>query len=167
MIEKSRVKFTRSKETGELIGFVSQPPKSSKLKGVCEDSRFRKKICVLSEKLKGHIIPDKLYDVELKSMYKRNGYIVESATPALFEAQIESIVIPKTIYQIKIEFGYKKVYFDPIDGKTASSRTINGVVEVLERRDDLDHPKEIIAEFVKRAQELLRLMQADGYYVAQ
>ena len=168
MIEKSRIKFTVSEETGEIIGFVSRPPKgkgSSKLKGVCEDSRYRKKICVLSAKLKGHILPDKLYDVELRPMFKQNGYIVESAVQALFEADIETIVGPKSIYQIKIEFGYKKIYFDPIDGKTASSRTIDGVVKVLDKRDDLENKAEVISRFIKYAQELLRLMKADGYYV--
>ena len=47
--EKSQLKFARSEETGELIGFVSRHSKTRKLMGVREDSRFGKQICVLSE----------------------------------------------------------------------------------------------------------------------
>ena len=55
--EKSQLKFARSEETGELIGFVSRHSKTRKLMGVREDSRFGKQICVLSEDLKGTLEP--------------------------------------------------------------------------------------------------------------
>ena len=41
--------------TGELIGFVSRHSKTRQLKGVREDSRYGKQICVLAEDLKGTI----------------------------------------------------------------------------------------------------------------
>ena len=164
MTEKSQLKFVKSEETGELIGFVSRHAKTRKLKGVREDSRFRKKICVLSDRLKKRILPNILYDVELKAMYNGNGYIVEEAIPVLFEAHIESVVIPKAVYQIAIKFGNKTIYFDPIEGKTSSSRTVSGVIDVLNERHDIDNRQTVIADFKKRAQELLRRMEIDGYY---
>lgn len=84
--ERSQIKLTKSEETGELIGFVSRHPKTKKLMGVREDSRFGKTICVLSEDLKGTVEPNTLYSVELKPMHKVKGYVVVSAIPVLFKA---------------------------------------------------------------------------------
>jgi hypothetical protein len=67
--EKSQIKFVVSDTSGELIGFISRHPKTKKLIGVREDSKYRKKICVLQEHLKGTILPNVLYNVELKEMH--------------------------------------------------------------------------------------------------
>lgn len=163
MTEKTQVRFVESKETGELISFVSRPGKKRELKGVYENSRFGKKICVLADNLKGIIQTDILYDVELKAMRNKNGYIVIAAKPAQFKAQLESVVVPKAVYRIEIVFGHKHVHFDPKDGKGYSYRTIDGVVELLNERVDLLNKAEVIVEFKKRAQLVLELMRADGY----
>ncbi len=163
MTEKTQVRFIESKETGELISFVSRPGKKRELKGVYENSRFGKKICVLADNLKGIIQTDILYDVELKAMRNKNGYIVIAAKPAQFKAQLESVVVPKAVYRIEIVFGHKHVHFDPKDGKGYSYRTIDGVVELLNERVDLLNKAEVIVEFKKRAQLVLELMRADGY----
>lgn len=97
-VEKTQIKFAQSESTGELIGFVSRHSKTQKLMGVREDSRFGKKICVLSEELKGAVQPNKLYAVELKAMHNGSGYVVVSATPILFNAQVDTLIIPKSIY---------------------------------------------------------------------
>ena len=102
--ETSQLKFAKSERTGELIGFVSRHPKNQKLIGVREDSRFGKQICVLSEHLKSQVEPDVLYEVELKPMHKANGYVVVSATPVLYEVQVETIIVPKSIYQVTVTF---------------------------------------------------------------
>ena len=47
--------------------------KTCQLKGVREDSRYGKQICVLAEDLKGTIEPNVLYSVELKPMHKARG----------------------------------------------------------------------------------------------
>ena len=72
--EKSQIKFAKSERTGELIGFVSRHSKTRQLKGVREDSRYGKHICVLAEDQKGTIEPNDLYSVELKPMHKAKGY---------------------------------------------------------------------------------------------
>lgn len=162
-IEKSRIKFAKSPETGEVIGFVSRNSKTKQLRGVPETSTYGKKICVLSEDLKGGIEPNILYDVELKPMHLGNGYVVVSARRTLFEAKFETVVIPKAIYQLKITFGHKTIFFDPKDGKSASSRTIKGVSKVIDERDDILDKEGVKARFCEDAKMLLQLMEKDGY----
>jgi hypothetical protein len=134
------------------------------LKGVRENSIFGKKICVLSEELKGTIVPNILYNVELKPMHRRNGYVVVSATPALFKAQIETVVVSKSIYQVNITFGNKTIYFDPKDGKSLSSKTIEGALAILGSRNDVEDKETVIENFKKQAEALIQRMQKDGYY---
>lgn len=163
MTEKTQVRFIESKETGELICFVSRPGKKRELKGVYENSRFGKRICVLADNLKGIIQTDILYDVELKAMRNKNGYIVVAAKPAQFEAKMETVIVPKAVYRIEIVFGHKHVHFDPKDGKSHSYRTVEGVVELLNDRVDLLNKEEVIVMFKKRARLVLDQMRVDGY----
>ncbi len=69
-MQKSQIKFTKSERTGELIGFVSRHSKTHQLKGVREDSRYGKQICVLSEDLKGTVEPNVLYESRQTSFIK-------------------------------------------------------------------------------------------------
>ena len=107
-------------------GYISEPrhSKTRQLKGVREDSRYGKQICVLSEDLKGTIEPNVLYSVELKPMHKSKGYVVVAATPVRFPAVVETVIIPKTLYKVTVTFGNKTIYLDPKDGKSAMSRTL-------------------------------------------
>ena len=161
--EKSQIKFAKSERTGELIGFVSRHSKTRKLMGVREDSRFGKQICVLSEDLKGKVEPNVLYSVELKPMHKANGYVVVAATPVLFPAQGETVIIPTTLYQVTVTFGNKKVFFDPKDGKSAMSRTIEGVLSVLQSRKDIKDQEGVIFDYLQQAKALVRRLEADGF----
>jgi len=164
-LEKSQIKFAKSEETGEMIGFVSRHSKTRKLKGVREDSRFGKKICVLSDDLKGTVIPNLLYDVELKEMHQNNGYVVVSIVPVLFPAKVETIVVTKSVYQVNVSFGNKTIYFDPVDGKSPSSKTIDGVLVVLNERKDIRDKEVVINDFRSQASDLLKRMERDGYYI--
>ena len=161
--EKSQIKFAKSERTGELIGFVSRHSKTRKLMGVREDSRFGKQICVLSEDLKGKVEPNVLYSVELKPMHKANGYVVVAATPVLLPAQVETVIIPKSLYQVTVTFGNKKVFFDPKDGKSAMSRTIEGVLSVLQSRKDIKDQEGVISDYLHQAKALVRRLEADGF----
>lgn len=162
--EQSQLKFAKSERTGELIGFVSRHPKNHKLIGVREDSRFGKQICVLSEHLKGQIEPDVPYEVELKPMHKANGYVVVSATPALFRVQVETIIVPKSLYQVIVTFQnrYKTFYFDPKDGKSPQSRTIDGLLFILNERKDIENKEGVIRDYLRQAEALVRRMEIDG-----
>lgn len=161
--EKSQLKFAKSERTGELIGFVSRHSKTHKLMGVREDSRFGKQICVLSEDLKDKVNPNLLYEVELKPMHKANGYVVVSATPVLFRAQVETVLIPKIMYQVTVVFGNKKIFFDPKDGKSPQSRTIDGVLAVISERRDIENQEGVILDYLWQVEALVRRMENDGY----
>ncbi|WP_289764521.1 hypothetical protein [uncultured Duncaniella sp.] len=163
ILEKSQIKFAKSEYTGELIGFVSRHSKTRQLKGVREDSRFGKQICVLSEDLKGAIEPNVLYSVELKPMHKAKGYVVVAATPVQFTARVESIIIPKAFYKVTVTFGNKTIYFDPKCGKTAMSKTIDGVLSILKERKDIRNLDGVIEDFTREAQALVRRFTQDGF----
>lgn len=160
-LEKSQVKFAVSDKTGELIGFISHNSKTKVLKGVRESSTYKKKICVLSEHLKGTVKPNILYEVELKEMRQHKGYVVVTAIPILFEAGIETVIKPFSVYQVIISFGSKIIYFDPVNGKSPLSRTKEGVIEVLESRADMKDAPAVITEFAKQADYLLEVMKND------
>ena len=161
--EKSQIKFAKSERTGELIGFVSRHSKTRQLKGVREDSRFGKQICVLSEDLKGTVEPNVLYSVELKPMHKAKGYVVVAATPVRFTARVESVIVPKALYKVTVTFGNKTVYFDPKDGKSAMSKTIGGVLSILRERRDIRNLEGVIDDFNRQARALVHRFRMDGY----
>lgn len=163
MVEKTQLKFEKSGKTGELVGFVSKT-KENRLKGVREDSIYRKRICILADQLKGSVLPNTLYDVELKPMHGgKNGYVVTSATQVLFSATVESVIVPKKCYQVIVRFGGKLVYFDPLQGRTSSSRTKAGVLEILNKRTDIANQSGVISDFTDHADELILQMREDGY----
>lgn len=164
-IEKTRIKFAVSEETNEIVGFVTRNSTTRMLRGVDEKNDSPKKICVLSEDLKGLIQPGIVYDVEVKPMRKGNGYVVISACRRRYSAKLETRIIPKVVYQIRITFGHKTVYFDPKDGNSPSSRTVAGVEDVLRERKDLDEIEDVIAKFRAAATELLEKIEQDGYII--
>lgn len=166
ILEQTQLKFMPSERTGELIGFVSRHSKTKQLRGVREDSFYKKKICVLSEDLKGKILPNVLYAVEMKAMHSGNGFVVVTATPVLFKATIETFLVPKGTYKVTINFGNKTVYYDPLKGKSNSSRTINGVATLLRRRIDIENQEEVISQFKAEALRLLQKMSDDGINIS-
>ncbi|MBF0575741.1 hypothetical protein IR022_09825, partial [Dysgonomonas sp. GY617] len=74
-----------------------------------------------------------------------------------------TVLVSKDIYQVKISFGNKTIYFDPKDGKSPSSRTIDGVIRALAIRKDIDDLENLILEFGVLAKEVIRRMKSDGY----
>ena len=162
LIESSRIKFTKSPDTGEIIGFVSRNSKTKLLRGVPENSPYGKKICVLPESLKGTIEPGVLYDVELREMHNGSGFVVTVASRSLFEANVITAITPGKTYKVKITFGNKTIFFDPKDGQQPSCNTIDGVLKVIGKREDLRDKEEVCAQFVKTARALLDRMAEDG-----
>ncbi len=136
------------------------PPKTKKLIGVREDSTYRKKICVLSEHLKGSILPNVLYSVELKEMHQGKGYVAVAANRILFKARIETVIKPKEMYQVNVNFGIKTIYFDPVNGKSRLSRTKAGVIEVISSRNDIEDVESIIEDFSRQADGLIEIMKS-------
>ena len=161
-LEKTRLKLLESQTKGELVGFVSRHPKAGRLLGVREDSHYGKKICLLSDHLKGKLKPNILYEVSVKPMRSGTGYVIVAAEQIFFVAQVETTIIPKITYRITVKFGNKNIYFDPLNGRTSSSTTIEGVLNVLEQRDDILNKADIIQSFVQEASNLLDRMVKDS-----
>ena len=92
-IEKTRLKFVQSPESGEMIAFVTKNSTTRQLRGVDENSEGPKKICVLSEDLKGLVQPNVVYEADLKPMRKGNGYVVVSISLLKFNAEFETIIM--------------------------------------------------------------------------
>ena len=82
-------------------------------------------------------------------------------------ATVESIIVPKALYKVTVTFGNKTVYFDPKDGKSAMSKTIDGVLAILRERKDIRNLEGVIEDFTRQAQALVRRFAQDGFiYVA-
>ena len=109
---------------------------------VRENDALGEQICALAEDLKGTIEPNVLYSVELKPMHKAKGYVVVAATPVQFPATVETIIDPKTLYKVTVSFGNKPIYLDPKDGKSAMSRTLKGVLQILREHQNIENHKE-------------------------
>lgn len=161
----TKLKFVKSKKNNKLISFVSVNSQNGNIRGIREEVDIPKMICILANEIEGIIEENVLYDVKLKKMPASNGYIVIEAEPVSFEAKVKTIIVAKVIYKITITFGNKTVFFDPIDGKSDSSRTISGVVNLLNTRKDIKDHMEVVDEFIKQANRLITSMKSDGYYV--
>ena len=77
-------------------------------------------------------------------MHKAKGYVVVDAIPVPFPATVETIIAPKTLYKITVSFGNKIIYLDPKDGKSAMSRTLDGVLPVHKERKDIENHEEVV-----------------------
>lgn len=165
-IIKTKLKFTRSERSGAWVGFVAINPVNGYMRGVKEDEKTLKMVCVVSREIEDTIEEGILYDVEMIPMCnKKSGYIVIKAKPHLFAAHMESTVIKHAVYQLTVKFGNKTITYDPKDGKQHSVRTIEGVVEVLRARKDVLCLNQVIEDFIKSANLLYSVYQNDGYYV--
>ena len=69
----------------------------------------------------------------------------------------------QSVGKVTVSFGNKTIYLDPKDGKSAMSRTLDGVLPVLKERKDIENHEEVIADFIKQTQELIRRFEQDGY----
>lgn len=163
------LKFERSdRDTNSFIGFVSQDTKTGQVFGRKNNDRYPKKIVIVDTAINYTIIPGLLYRCTLIPMREgKPGYIAIEATPYQFKATIKINYIPKAVYQVVIEFGQKKILFDPKDGRKASVRTLQGVLDVLSKRMDIEDINGTILDFKYQAGLLLDFFKNDGYYVKE
>jgi len=165
---KTKLKFVKSDRTGSWVGFVSINTKNGCVKGVREDAKEHKKVCVVTHELASIIEPNVLYDVEMIPMKNKNaGYIVVKAEPHAFEARITSNIVKNAVYVVEVKFGNKTIIFDPLDGRKDSVRTIDGVIEVLQYRKDIKDLLQVIDDFQKTANIVMTAFENDGHYVAK
>jgi hypothetical protein len=158
----TKVKFTKSEQTGAYIAFVSKSRTTRRIEGVRKDSDLPKKICIISQTLAKTIVPNILYKVTLIPMTEKDGYIAIEATPASFRATIETTYIKGAVYKMEIKFGNQTILFDPVDGRQESTRTIRGVKGVLEKRMDVKNLPQVIEDFLSQANLLMNYYDNDG-----
>ena len=162
---KTKLKFVKSDRTGSWVGFVSINTKNGCVKGVREDAKEKKKVCVVKHELASFIEPSVLYDVELIPMRNKDaGFIVVKAEPHAFEAKISSTIVKNAVYLVEIKFGNKTIVFDPLDGRKDSMRTIDGVIEVIQYRKDIKNLLQVIDDFRHAANNIMAAYENDGHY---
>lgn len=163
---KTKLKFKKSDQTGNWVGFVSINKVNGMIRGVHEDDPAPKKVCVVTRDIIPYIEGGVLYDVEMIPMKDKNaGYIVVQADPHAFKATIETIVVKNAIYEVHVKFGNKKLVFNPMDGQRDSVRDINCFIKVLEQRKDIKDLLTVIDDFKNTGYALLKQLKKDGYYV--
>lgn len=162
-MKKTKLKFSASNRNGNLIAYVHYDRETHMLMGIPESSEEKKSICVLAEHLQGKLQEGLLYDVELKPMLRSNGYVVMTAVPSKFCAEIVNEIIPKVSYKVIVQFGNRKFYYDPMHGGSSASRTMNGVIESLKARPDLANIDLVIEDFTKHAKHLQETAALHGF----
>lgn len=164
----TKLKFVRSEETGALISFVSQNPKTNRICGVRQDSPYPKKVCIIDKLLAGQIFSNVLYDCTLIPMATKSdgsfsGYVVVAAEPTQFKAQVITKYDKNRTYQVEVRFGNKVILFDPYTGKKPSVRNLTECLAVLEKRMDVVNLLQVIEDFKNASNEILALMEADRF----
>ena len=160
----TKIKFTKSEETGAVIGFISQNPVTKRISGVRQDCGYPKKICVLDKAIAPDILLNVLYDAVMIPMKEKDGYVVISATPVQFKATIETVYVPKAIYQVLVRFGNKTVVFDPKDGIQDTRKNLVKCRQLLEKRVDIKDISTVVDDFLVHAHHLLKRYEKDGFY---
>lgn len=159
----TKLKFIKSEQTGAIISFVSQNPKTGQIRGVRQDEPYPKKICILDRQLVNEILLNTLYEATLIPMTNKDGYVVIEATPVQFKATIETTYVPKAVYQVVVKFGNKTIQFDPKDGRKDSVKKIADCRRILETRVDVRDLPQVLEDFEEATYNLIRKYEQDGF----
>lgn len=131
--------------------------------GVRQDCGYPKKICVLDKALAPDILLNVLYDAVMIPMKDKDGYVVISAVPVQFKAVIETVYVPKALYQVLVRFGNKTVVFDPKDGIQETRKDLTKCRQLLEKRVDIQDIATVVDDFLNHAHYILKRYEKDGF----
>lgn len=159
----TKLKFTKSEQTGAIVSFVSQNPKTGQIRGVRQDDPYPKKICILDRALSSSVLLNTLYDATLVPMTSKDGFVAISITPVQFKAKIEVTVCPKALYKVEVKFGNKVILFDPMDGKRDSVKKLAECKRVLETRVDIKDLLQVVEDFEETAYSVIAKYEQDGF----
>lgn len=155
------LKFTESKKTGAYVAFV-QKGVGGWWRGVREDARGKKKVCVVPPELQPQIILGQPYKVECATSKNDQYFTVLNISPQVYTAIMETAYVPNCLYRIEINFGYKTLVFDP-QSSIRNRSQLGRFMDVLKSRADIRDHDQVVAEFEMRAKDLLRRYQNDGF----
>lgn len=159
------LKFVKSDVNDALISYVSTNPVTGQVKGVRVDSKYPHKIVLCSAQIAPYIISNVLYKSTIIPMKSGAGYVCIAAEPVQFKADIKTVYVPKTTYQIIVTFGNKAMVFDPYKGKKASVLCANEFIDTIQHRLDISNVDRVVALFNLMSDELLKTMKKDGVVV--
>lgn len=143
---KTNLKF-KTNERGSLYGFVTKCGHS--WRGCREDEAAKKKIVFADTELSKTMSPNVLYHVTLMPMTKKEGFIAISATRVQFIGKINTL-LDNNEYRVTVTFGHKTIVYDPRSDKQ-NRRDIQGIVQLLRERQDLQDNYHVANEFLDYA----------------
>lgn len=158
----TKLKFSKSRQSGLPVGFASRNNKTHRVSGVTEDAPFAKSVCVVSSELSQDIVTGMLYDVAMVPMARSTGWVVIDLAPRQFKATITETYQPYSKYYIEVAFGNQKIVYNPKCGRLESVRTIEGCIAKLEKRYDIEDLPQVIEDF-RRAATCLELKFKEDY----
>lgn len=149
-VVKTLLKFKESKRNGDLIGFVYVNKKGDLFGVREEDLKHReKKVCILSATIdKASVKPNVLYEVTLSDMPNYRGYIVETISLVKHKAKVYTDISKKECQAI-LAYGNKKIYYNPLKGKSPFSSTSEGALSLVNGFGCIANKSEAIKEFKK------------------
>lgn len=147
---RTKIKFNRSTKNEEtLVGYVTKNEKGV-FRGCREDDQVKKKIVIPDEFLARGMKEGVLYDCELKPMKNGAGFIAVTANVTLFPAVVDTTVTNNR-FKVEVKFGNKRIVFDPQYGNDPCRKTVNGVLEILNQREDIRDKEQVIDAFLRSA----------------
>lgn len=159
----TKLKFTKSEETGRLIGFVSHNAKTGRVMGVRKNSDRLKQICIVDASIADVIIPETLYDVAIVPMFGKKGFIVIDATPHQFVGRVEMHYVPRISYMVVAIFGNQTIIFDPAETQRPQFSDLNLVLKVLRKVQNVRNISHIVADFTEAAHEMIKRYNKDVF----
>lgn len=156
---KTYLKFQRSeRDKVSLVAYVQK--ENGSWKGCHESDKCKKKVVLADSQIAQTLLENVLYNATLIPMKERMGFVAISAEPVKFPATIETFIDDDGRYAVDVRFGHKLITYEP-DSKLENRRSISGIIETLERRIDIKHPEQVIADFKEAAEIVFAYYKAD------
>ena len=147
---RTRIKFFLSQTDHKtLVGYVTKN-ESGVYRGCRESSPVKKKVVIPDSELANGMVEKALYSCSLKPMNNGSGFIAVEAELCQFPAIVDTTVTANR-FKVTVEFGNTKIIYDPQYGKDKTRNTVEGVLEILESRNDIREKQSVIAAFLRSA----------------
>lgn len=147
---KTKIKFFKSEKDGKtLVGYVTEN-ESGAYRGCREKDPVKKKVVIPDAFLAQGMIENALYDCTIKPMKSGAGFIAVEASLCQFPAIVDATVTD-TRFKVTVMFGNTTIIYDPQFGKDRTRNTVEGVLEVLQSRNDIRDKEKVIDAFLRSA----------------
>lgn len=141
----TNLKFAQHSKSGQVVGFISKVGKN--WRGVNENSECKKIIVLLDHELAKKVKTHTVYQCRLIPMTGKFGYVAVSASPMTFNAEVETVMLPRT-FKINIHFGNQTIVYDP-NSKDKRYNSFDSIVQYLISTNQIRNIGEVIDELRK------------------